>query len=157
MTVIRRQYVPQTRELKTISGDMGGVVNDSGSTTIQITYPEGYLDDKNAFIVFNVIDPDTNEPCWYSFDGFTFEIPYDVASKVEHNKLIYQLILVGKDNPNYVEQSVGDAVMFARALSNYPHTTESVIKGAIQLSQYQEIEARLTQIEQRLAILEDTP
>ena len=58
MAVISREYLPQTRELKTISGDMGGVRYDSNSTTLSISYPEGYLDDKNAFIVFDIIDPE---------------------------------------------------------------------------------------------------
>lgn len=148
MTVIRRQYVPQTRELKTISGDMGGVVNDSGSTTIQITYPEGYLDDKNAYIAFTVKDPETNEPFWYSFNGYSFEIPYDVASRVEHNKLGYQLILVGKTNSGYVEQSVIDTCMFARAITDYPDTPLSSVKGIQELNYYRdEVLSRLSQLE----------
>lgn len=149
MTVIRRQYVPQTRELKTISGDMGGVVNDSGSTTIQITYPEGYLDDKNAYIAFTVKDPETNEPFWYSFNGYSFEIPYDVASRVEHNKLGYQLILVGKTNSGYVEQSVIDTCMFARAITDYPDTPLSSVKGIQELNYYRD------EVLSRLSLLED--
>jgi septation ring formation regulator EzrA len=133
MTIIRREYIPQTREFKYKSGNTGGVVNDSNSTTIIVDFPEGYLDDKDAFIAFNVLNPGTGQPYWYDFSACSIEIPYEVASKVIQNKLDYQLILIGKDNPNYVEQSSIDTALFMRSIQDYPQIAGSPIPAVVEL------------------------
>jgi len=154
MTVILREYIPQTRDFKSKSGNMGGVVNDSESTTISITFPDGYLDDKDAYIVFGVADPETHEPYWYDFSTGAIEIPYEVTSKVEYNKLEYQLILIGKENLNYVEQSVPDVAMFARSIRDPQEITESVVPAAVELTALRqtlsELEARVTALEAQI-------
>ena len=154
MTVIHRKYIPQTRDFKPLSGNTGGVVNDSNSTTIIVDFPDGYLDDKDAFIAFNVTNPETNEPYWYDFSSGSIAIPYEVASKVEHNKLDYQLILVGKDNPNYVEQSFIDTAMFARAIQDPQNIADSPVPAAVELTSLRqvlsELEARVTALEAQI-------
>lgn len=154
MTVIRREYVPQTRDFKPKSGNTGGVVNDSESTTIIIDFPPGYLSDKDAFIAFNVCNPETHEPYWYDFSSGSIAIPYEVTSKVSQNKLEYQLILIGKTNPNYVEQSMIDVAMFARAIQDPHEMVNSPVPAAAELvtlrHQLAEMSDRIAALEQRL-------
>ena len=149
MTVIRRAYNPQTRDFKPLSGNTGGVVNDSNSTTIIVDFPKGYLDDKDAFIAFNVINPETNQSYWYDFSTGSIAIPYEVTSKVDHNKLGYQLILIGKTNPNYVEQSAVDTAMFMRSIMDYQQTDTSIVPAAVELTMLRYA------LEQRVKALED--
>lgn len=151
MTVIRREYIPQTRDFKPKSGNTGGVVYDSNSTTLTIDFPEGYLDDKDAYIVFGVTNPETHEPYWYDFNGRSITIPYEVTSKVSQNRLEYQLILIGKNNPNYVEQSFTDTAMFARSIHDPQDMEESVVPAAVELTAYRQ---RITDLENRIATLE---
>lgn len=150
-TVIRREYIPQTRDFRAKSGNTGGVVNDSESTILTIDFPQGYLDDKDAFIAFNVLNPETNEPYWYDFRSCSIAIPYEVTSKVTQNRLEYQLILIGRNNPNYVEQSFTDTAMFARSIQDPQGMADSPVPAAVELTALRQtladLEARVTALE----------
>lgn len=133
-------------------------MNDSNSTTIIVDFPKGYLDDKDAFIAFNVTNPETNQPYWYDFSTGSIAIPYEVTSKVDHNKLEYQLILIGKTNLNYVEQSVIDMAMFARAIQDPQNIADSPVPAAVELTTLRnavaEMNERITALEQRIGEME---
>lgn len=126
-------------------------MNDSNSTTIIVDFPQGYLDDKDAFIVFNVLNPGTGQPYWYDFSTGSIEIPYEVTSKVTQNKLEYQLMILGKTNLSYVEQSYIDTALFARSIQDPQDLAESVVPAAVELVGYRQ---RITELEDRITALE---
>ncbi len=127
-------------------------MNDSESTVLIVDFPQGYLDDKDAFIAFNVLDPETYEPYWYDFSSCSIALPYEVTSKVTQNKLEYQLILIGKTNLNYVEQSVIDVAQFSRSIQDPQGMADSPVPAAVELTALRQT---LADLEARVTALED--
>lgn len=108
MTVIRRVFDLETRTLKGKERCYIGQPNDHLSTRIEFDYNPinaittmGYV----PYIMFNIMN-DWGQPIVYgpgsssAFDGKSFEIPYEVMSRVKSSKLEYQLWLV-RDNKEW--------------------------------------------------------
>lgn len=105
MTEIYRYFDTQSRALKVIKGKTyAGQVYDSLSTTLHIEYsdltflsPSESGEDYKPYIIFNVRD-ERGVPLCYGpnstpvFDGYTFEIPWAVTSRVKGNRLEYQTL-----------------------------------------------------------------
>lgn len=143
MSIVRREYNPQTRELRQVGGTMGGAAGDNSAVTIQFTYPENYLEDKDAYIAFNVLNKDTENLYWFSFNGTDFTIPYTVVANATRNKLNCQIILIGKTNTNYVEYSRITPVMFIRPDLSYPMIEAESIDAVTDLAQLREMTSEI--------------
>ena len=143
MSIVRREYNPQTRELRQVGGTMGGAAGDNSAVTIQFTYPENYLEDKDAYIAFNVLNKDTENLYWFSFNGTEFTIPYTVIANATRNKLNCQIILIGKTNTNYVEYSRITPVMFIRPDLSYPMIEAESIDAVTDLAQLREMTSEI--------------
>ena len=101
MTVIRRVFDLETRTLKGKERCYVGQPNDNLSTRIEIEYnpmnalSEGWV----PYIMFDM-HHDDGTPFIYGpgssprFDGRTFEVPYEVMSRVKSQRLQWQLWLV---------------------------------------------------------------
>jgi hypothetical protein len=108
MTEITRIFNVDTRAITNVQRKYAGVSCDSLSTTMHFEYnPVNFLsgNDYVPYIMFNVHDDDGN-PLIYGpestpkFDGWTFQIPWDVTSRVKTQSVDYQLFFV-KINVNY--------------------------------------------------------
>ena len=101
MTVIRRVFDLETRTLKGKERCYVGQPNDNLSTRIEIEYnPANALNEGWVpYIMFDMHHED-GTPFIYGpgssprFDGRTFEVPYEVMSRVRSQRLQYQLWLV---------------------------------------------------------------
>lgn len=102
MTDLYYRYNASTRALQDRSQHYAGQQFDSGSTRMHFTYdPINYLElqDYRAYIIFDIQGPDGN-PMVYGpsstprFDGFTFDIPWDVTSRVKSARIQFQLWLI---------------------------------------------------------------
>ena len=143
MSIVRREYNPQTRELRQVGGTMGGAAGDNSAVTIQFTYPENYLEDKDAYIAFNVFDRSKENLYWFSFNGEEFTIPYTVIADATRNKLRCQIILIRKTNTNYVEYSRVSAVMFIRPDLSYPMVEAESVDAVTDLAQLREMTSEI--------------
>ena len=105
MTDVYRLFDPSTRALKCIKGKTNaGQVFDSCATTIHIEYtdltflaPSATGEDYKAYILFDVRDENGIPLCYGPnsspvFDAYTFDIPWDVTSRVKGSRLQYQLV-----------------------------------------------------------------
>lgn len=96
MTDVTLLFDVETRAIKDQHKRYSGQVNDSLSTTLHFEYnPPTFLDDGAymPYITFNVKGEDGN-PITYHFDGYTFEIPWDVTSRVNGQRVEFQLFFV---------------------------------------------------------------
>ena len=102
MTDIHFRYLSQTRTLQDRSQRYAGQQCDAGSTRLHLDYdPIGYLEmyGFTPYIVFNVIGPDGN-PMVYGpnstsrFDGYRFDLPWDLTSRIKQARVEFQLFLV---------------------------------------------------------------
>lgn len=113
MTDIYRRFNVETRSLVATERRYCGQVNDAGSTTLHFTYdPVDFLEHRGEgrpdleywvpYIMFSVAD-DYGNPCIYgpdprtstpTFDGYTFDIPWEVTNRVKSARLEYQLFFV---------------------------------------------------------------
>ena len=102
MTDIHFRYLSQTRTLQDRSQRYAGQQCDAGSTRLHFDYdPIGYLEmyGFTPYIVFNVIGPDGN-PMVYGpnsasrFDGYRFDLPWDLTSRIKQARVEFQLFLV---------------------------------------------------------------
>lgn len=107
MTDLHYRYVSETRTLQDRSKRYAGQQCDSGSTTLHFEYdPLNYIEMHGfqPFLVFNVNGPDGG-PMVYGrnsqsrFDGYRFDLPWDLTSRVKDARVEFQLWLV---NPNIV-------------------------------------------------------
>lgn len=102
MTDLYYRYMAGTRTLQDRSKSYAGQQFDSGATRMHFTYePLNYIEmyGWQPFLVFNVIGPDGN-PMVYGrnstpkFDGYTFDIPWELTSRVKTARIEFQLWLV---------------------------------------------------------------
>lgn len=136
MTVIRRVFDLETRTLKGKERCYVGQPNDHLSTRIEFDYNPinaittmGYV----PYIMFNIMD-DWGQPIVYgpgsspAFDGKSFEIPYEVMSRVKTSRLEYQLWLV-RDNKSWT----GDRYQLEANGAEYLHSGIDgfAVKGGI--------------------------
>lgn len=110
---IYRTYNTTTRSLTKTANAYAGQMGDSLSTRLHFEYDDlGYLNIHQAFIVFAVYDSDNN-PLVYgptstpSFDGLTFDIPWDVTSRITSRRLEYQLWFLA-ENVTWDGETWGD-------------------------------------------------
>ena len=94
---IYRTYNPTTRSLTKTSNVYAGQMGDSMSTVLHFDYTDiSFLEDHTPYIVFAVYD-DQGNPLIYgnasspTFDGRTFEIPWEVTSRIKSQRVEYQL------------------------------------------------------------------
>ena len=89
MTTIYREYDTNTRQLKVLNSSVsGGIRGDDNSLKIVFIYTDdAYLEDKKAYIVFDVVDPETNNLYTFSedttpkFDGYVFTVPAELLQQ----------------------------------------------------------------------------
>lgn len=102
MTDLYYRYNAATRTLQDRSQHYAGQQFDSGSTRMHFSYdPINYLElqDYKAYLVFDIQGPDGN-PMVYGpnstpiFDGYTFDIPWDVTSRAKSARIQFQLWMV---------------------------------------------------------------
>lgn len=102
MTELYYRYNAETRSIQDRSKHYAGQQFDSGATRLNFSYnPLSYLElnDWTAYIVFDVIGDDGN-PMVYGpdsatrFDGYTFELPWDLTARVKTARVEFQLWLV---------------------------------------------------------------
>ena len=102
MTDLYYRYMAGTRTLQDRSRSYAGQQFDSGATRMNFSYdPINYIEmyGWQPFLVFNVIGPDGN-PMVYGrnstprFDGYTFDIPWELTSRVKTARIEFQLWLV---------------------------------------------------------------
>ena len=102
MTDLYYRYNASTTTLQDRSQHYAGQQFDSGSTRMHFSYDPIYyleLQDFKAYIVFDIQGPDGN-PMVYGpnstpkFDGFTFDIPWDVTSRAKSARIQFQLWMV---------------------------------------------------------------
>lgn len=105
MTDLNYRYLARSRTLQDCSKRYAGQQCDSGATTLRFSYdPLNYLElnDWTAYIIFNVMGPDGNPMVFgpnspSRFDGYTFDLPWDVTSRVKQARVEFQLWLVKAD------------------------------------------------------------
>lgn len=102
MSDIYFRYLADTRTLQDQTKRYAGQQFDAGSMRMHFEYdPLNYLglEDYTAYIIFNVPGPDGN-PMVYGpnstprFDGYVFDIPWEVTSRAKRARIEFQLWLV---------------------------------------------------------------
>lgn len=106
MTDVTRIFNSETRSFKNVQRKYSGQIGDSVSTTLHFEYEPFDLlqadvggDRYVPYIMFSVYD-DQGNPLIYGesstpkFDGYTFDIPWDVTSRTTSQRVEYELYFI---------------------------------------------------------------
>lgn len=102
---------------------------DNRATTLVFTYSDpDFIADKTVAIIFDTLD-DMGVPQNYIVGGNTFQIPWAVMSRVNNNKLRYQLAFIGSEpeSPAVYNTRI-DTLQVSIALSDVGNTDEPVVE-----------------------------